>query len=312
MSLNTNEVIKIYPLQRCLHKFPWKKPKISSKRIKVNLELGPRFISNILLEKILFDELLSGKKTSLRSIQECLASKIDPNVKNKNDFNNRPLHYAAKYGNIALAELLICSGGQVNLANKLGETPLLLAARGENEKYTEFVSLMISNGAEVNNFDRGGISPLEWSIRASNFWTMYDLLSNGANIYNNEVSLPNKTKVEKLLQLAHEIAAKRKKIKSSETKTSKTSINAFISLLKLYENTAYQIHCTKYIIFSKMIVDTLEAIKNGNLVLISKAKRASIQKRVNTGCSIIVCLGVKQQYHSLMRLSIYSDHNNIE
>jgi len=42
---------------------------------------------------------------------------------------------------------------------------------------------------------------------------MYDLLSNGANIYNNEVNHPNKNKVEKLLQLAHEIAGKRKRMK---------------------------------------------------------------------------------------------------
>jgi len=57
------------------------------------------------------------------------------------------LHYAARFGNIALAEKLLMSKVDPNCFNRLGETPLHEALMGESE---ELVLLLVRFGAQVH------------------------------------------------------------------------------------------------------------------------------------------------------------------
>ena len=126
-----------------------------------------------------------------QSVHECLTAKVDPNIQNtfQNTFHPksksnhyRPLHYAAKHGNVTLAKLLVRAGAKVDLVNPFGETPLMIASRGKNDGHVDFVVFMIQNGADVNHVDRGGNTSLQWAVQVSNMWIVNELLIHGAKV----------------------------------------------------------------------------------------------------------------------------------
>ena len=145
---------------------------------------GPPYIPNDLLEQTFIEEICGTQTPSSLSIHECLEAKIDPNIKNESDMNNRPLHYAAKYGNVSLAKMLIRAGADIHLANRNGETPLLVASRGTKKRHGHFVKMILFYGANVNVIDRGGITALSHAVVVSNPWTVHELLLQGANLAN--------------------------------------------------------------------------------------------------------------------------------
>ncbi|WP_341755614.1 ankyrin repeat domain-containing protein [Candidatus Tisiphia endosymbiont of Ptychoptera albimana] len=58
-----------------------------------------------------------------------------------------PLHLAAWFGHIAIAELLVTRGADINMRNNYGKTPLHDAAE---KGYTNIVELLLDKGANVN------------------------------------------------------------------------------------------------------------------------------------------------------------------
>jgi len=61
------------------------------------------------------------------------------------------LMYAAMWGNIDIAEMLILKKAQVNARDNLGMTPLIFALRGNHKDMIEY---LISHGADVNVKDK--------------------------------------------------------------------------------------------------------------------------------------------------------------
>eukprot|EP00592_Proboscia_alata_P001008 CAMPEP_0194376340 /NCGR_PEP_ID=MMETSP0174-20130528/24741_1 /TAXON_ID=216777 /ORGANISM="Proboscia alata, Strain PI-D3" /LENGTH=281 /DNA_ID=CAMNT_0039156937 /DNA_START=347 /DNA_END=1192 /DNA_ORIENTATION=+ len=142
-------------------------------------EYGPPYIDHELLEKVFIGEI-SESHFSLLSVHECLSFQISPNIANANDHKNRPLHYAAKHGDLDAGQMLLRAGANVNKANGLGQTPLIIASSGKYSRHTKFVKLLLSCGVEdVNLKDKGGSTPLEQSIRSSNAGTVGILVDEG-------------------------------------------------------------------------------------------------------------------------------------
>ena len=93
-------------------------------------------------------------------VRELLNDGADVNVRNANKgrLQYTPLHWAAHYGHLEIAEILISRGADLDAEDPSYSTPLYLAAEQGHPKVVEF---LISKGAEVNvKSSRWGYTPL--------------------------------------------------------------------------------------------------------------------------------------------------------
>ncbi len=99
-------------------------------------------------------------KGSLSEVEEIIESGVDINYKYENDRNkseHTALHYAVKYHEYDIAELLIEKGANVNAVDIYGWHPLLHAVNDGNLKLAE---LLLKNGADLEqkNTETGSTS----------------------------------------------------------------------------------------------------------------------------------------------------------
>ena len=93
-------------------------------------------------------------------VRKLLDAGADVNVRNadKQRLQYTPLHWAAYYGHLEIAEILISRGADLDAEDPDYSTPLYLAAEEGHPKVVEF---LISKGAEVNvKSSRWGYTPL--------------------------------------------------------------------------------------------------------------------------------------------------------
>jgi len=95
--------------------------------------------------------------------------------------NETPLHTAAWFGKVKIAEYLISKGADVNAKNGDGGTPLFVAAidtghREHDRGKIEVAKFLISEGADVNAKGPHDLRPLDMAYagREVNLETMYD------------------------------------------------------------------------------------------------------------------------------------------
>ena len=101
------------------------------------------------------------------------------NVNAETTYKWTPLHYAARDGYLDIAKLLISNGANVNAENTYKWTPLHIAAR---YGYLDIAKLLISNGANVNAEDTDKWTPLHYAARYGYLDIAKLLISNGANV----------------------------------------------------------------------------------------------------------------------------------
>ena len=93
-------------------------------------------------------------------VRKLLDAGADVNVRNadKQRLQYTPLHWAAHFGHLEIAELLISRGADLDAEDPAYSTPLYLAAEEGHPKVVEF---LISKGAEVNvKTSKSGDTPL--------------------------------------------------------------------------------------------------------------------------------------------------------
>ena len=73
------------------------------------------------------------------------------------DYGMTPLHWAARAGAAACAELLVANGADVDALNKARRAPLQLAAEADQ---ADIIRLLAKHGADLDTQDRKGRTPL--------------------------------------------------------------------------------------------------------------------------------------------------------
>jgi hypothetical protein len=92
---------------------------------------------------------------------------------------NSPLYYAARYGHVAIAEMLVERGADVNLACHDGLTPLMAAAMADR---LDVATFLIGRGANVRMTDNYSRGPLILAAMAGSLTTVRLLLTHGAPV----------------------------------------------------------------------------------------------------------------------------------
>lgn len=98
------------------------------------------------------------------------------------DDGTPPLLFALKRGYTVIAKILLNAGADVNERDKLGLTPLLVACGKSTRGYKEVVEILLKKGAQVNVRDTLGYTPLLLSLSGGTFDIAKLLLEKHADI----------------------------------------------------------------------------------------------------------------------------------
>lgn len=114
--------------------------------------------------------------------------------KESKDFDVYRIHYAAYYGRADILKTLIEDGDDVNVQNKEGKTPLMLALRGSagKQKKLETVLTLLNNGADVNMINKDGDSTLHVAAKASKYRIVQKELVRKLLLYGADNSMLNR------------------------------------------------------------------------------------------------------------------------
>lgn len=131
-----------------------------------------------------------------------------------------PLHEAVRYGNLDIAKLLLSAGADVNAKDNLGKTPIMLILPKDkiNETYellikyradlkqkdmygdtvlhtaammridTGLMAMLLSNGADINERNKEGVTPLSIAVQNEDLPIVQLLASNGANLHTKDTN----------------------------------------------------------------------------------------------------------------------------
>jgi len=110
-----------------------------------------------------------------------LENGADPNlVSNASETGDMPLHFAAAYGDLAGANLLIDAGAEVDARNAASQTAFLKAVAGGDESVAE---LLLDNGAEIESRNADGRTPLHVASQMGWSDMVIFLLEKGADVH---------------------------------------------------------------------------------------------------------------------------------
>lgn len=106
------------------------------------------------------------------------------NPRTGTDRVDTPLHYAIKLDSIEIVELLLRKNADSSAKNRLGETPLHLAAKMRNYLYTDLLlTLLTTDACDLGSTDKSGLTYLHIACMRNNTGVIEHLLtSNSVNI----------------------------------------------------------------------------------------------------------------------------------
>jgi ankyrin repeat protein len=90
-----------------------------------------------------------------------------------------PLHVAAEFGRVDIAQMLIAAGADVNMQDDIGETPLHRAAY---YGIVEIVRMLIAAGSDVNILSVSNWSSLHWATTKGDEEIAQILIDAGADV----------------------------------------------------------------------------------------------------------------------------------
>ena len=120
---------------------------------------------------------LAAEYGHLEVVNILLAAGADPNIKTK-DYGNLALHAACSNGHIDIISILLEQGDHLNLKNRIGMTPLIMAARHGHD---DLVKMLIEQGAIIDIKEKSGLTALHFACVHGNGEMLPALLAAGAD-----------------------------------------------------------------------------------------------------------------------------------
>ncbi len=104
------------------------------------------------------------------------------NIHLTDDNGTPPLLFALKKGYTIIARILLIAGADVNEKDKLGLTPLMLACGKPSFGYRDIAEMLIKKGAYINVRDALGYTPLLLALSGGTLDIVELLINKGADI----------------------------------------------------------------------------------------------------------------------------------
>eukprot|EP00903_Cladosiphon_okamuranus_P010267 g9721.t1 len=142
----------------------------------------------------------------LLEVDELLRNGANPNIGHPEDQGLTPIHFAARFGNVELLKMLKRAGGDPNITNVLGLTPLSyscafklsLSSKSEDSWERQQISAitwLLDHGANPNHVDKAGYTPLAWACRSGVYKAVVALVEAGADVMHRRPTLPGGSQV---------------------------------------------------------------------------------------------------------------------
>uniref|UniRef100_A0A3B3XLE8 Ankyrin 1, erythrocytic b n=1 Tax=Poecilia mexicana TaxID=48701 RepID=A0A3B3XLE8_9TELE len=122
---------------------------------------------------------IAARNDDTRTAAVLLQNDPNPDVLSKLQTGFTPLHIAAHYENMSVAQLLLNRGANVNFTPKNGITPLHIASRRGNMM---MVRLLLDRGAQIDAKTKDELTPLHCAARNGHVRVIEILLEHGAPI----------------------------------------------------------------------------------------------------------------------------------
>ena len=146
--------------------------------LRRNARQGKLAVAQILIDDgAYYDVHSASARDDTARLRELIAD--DSGIVNAADpYAMTPLHWAARTGSTACAELLIAAGAALDALNKAARAPLQLAAEQDR---AAMIRLLAEHGADLNTQDRKGRTPLHRATYEGRVAAVEALLEAGAD-----------------------------------------------------------------------------------------------------------------------------------
>jgi len=152
-------------------------PPIKAKPVELN-EVEPAPVRVATAENMmLWRAAIEGEAVKVRETLE--NDKVDIDAGDLNNEGMSALHFASKYGNEDVVEILLAAGANCGNCDDFGKTPLHLAS--QEGRSAPVVAHLIAGGAIVNATDRSGRTPMHYAARGAHNEVVELLLLAGAD-----------------------------------------------------------------------------------------------------------------------------------
>ena len=156
-------------------------PTVDLEMVKLLLETGAEI--NALDDSGETALIDASKQGNLKIVEYLIEQKADLNVKNSDGLT--ALHFAAGTARRETAKLLLSKGLSLKERNNNGLTPFHLACQ---TKYSfEHIEDLIKAGADINERDKEGYSPIFYAVNAGNLNSVKLLIENKADFNSVEI-----------------------------------------------------------------------------------------------------------------------------
>ena len=126
--------------------------------------------------------ILMAEYECLNGLAILVGAGADVNCMRKNITTSSSLHFAAFYGNIEIARLLLAANAWVDIEDHESGTPLFDAVAFEGAGTNPLIDELIAAGANPNHQDINGRTPLHWAASDGFEESVSSLLKHGARI----------------------------------------------------------------------------------------------------------------------------------
>jgi len=120
-----------------------------------------------------------GEKAAIEAIRELLDGGAD--VNEADPVGVTALHLACRHGEDGIARFLIERGADVHAKTNELKIPILLRGCGHTDGHTECCRAVLDHGADVNEPDGNGFTPIMHAVMANNVELVKLLLRRGAD-----------------------------------------------------------------------------------------------------------------------------------